>query len=640
MNAAALPNTDETMEHTRLQFLAHVTGLGAACAALLGGAAQGFSATEAQAGKEGQAVMVKKMLVLGNSISKHGPSKKLEWTGNWGMAASSEDTDYLHLLYAKLCAAQSSKPELIVSGAGGGTLAGQLADISTITTHAADLVIIQLGENDRTVTLDGFQKPYEKLIAAVRSANPAARVYCCGCWGKNPMKSQLVRNACRSQGAVFVDISAVSGDPACSAGSENRFANAGVNWHPGDKGMQGYADAIWNAIRENPTMPAPTQTPVPVPATASAAEGRSETGPARLRGFTVDRMTPETLHKAAEQWHANSVRFMMRPSYRARSLYHTDVQTAWKRMVDELPAQLDLAKELKLAVVLCLFDVPNPRSSDYPKGKERLTAFWNDETNLEGLIGCWRQIAEICRDREQDIWFEILNEPLDWKDFPAPPKPWPRWAQATIDAIRQIDRRHPVVIEAGPGGLCWAFKEFTPLKGEPIVYATHNYQPHVYTHQGIGEISATDLQKAYIETNLGWPGTYGDNGGGLWDKERLRKELEPLIDFQKRHNVRVYISEFGVVKWAPDAARYLRDSLEVYESLGWDWSFHALDENPLWSLEYSDAFEDPRQAKRMTTPGPRADVLREYLNRNLSPEAVEVDIAEIHGVGGAGKETP
>jgi hypothetical protein len=601
------------------------------------------------------------------------------------------------------------------------------------------------------------------------------------------MKSELVRNACRSQGTVFVDIAAVSGDLTCSAGSENRFTNAGVNWHPGDKGMQGYANAIWNAIRESPAMPpaqeengphvdmttrttaptgsmgsifednfdgnsaawqpapltvepgvsgnavaiessntksartimtvlpveklqgqtitvsakvkaanisdkpanyngiklmlrlvnaegendypqaqigvgtfdwkdvsltrtipenivsaqlvlglelvsgkvwfddvqvrdaaaAPTQTPVPVPATASAAEGRSATGRTRLRGFTVDRMTPETLHKATEKWHANSVRYMMRPSYRARSLYHTDVQTAWKRMVDELPAQLDLAKELKLTVVLCLFEVPNPRSSDYPKGKERLTAFWNDETNLEGLIGCWRQIAEICADREQDIWFEILNEPLDWKDFPAPPASWPRWAQTTIDAIREIDRRHPVVIEAGPGGLCWAFKDFTPLKGEPIVYATHNYQPHVYTHQGIGEISATDLQKAYLETNLGWPGTYSDNGGGLWDKERLRKELQPLIDFQRRHNVRVYISEFSVVKWAPDAAQYLRDSLELYESLGWDWSYHALDENPLWSLEHGDAFEEPGKAKPATTPSRRADVLREYLDRTL-----------------------
>ena len=214
-----------------------------------------FAAPEARDGKAEQPVVVKKMLVLGNSISKHSPSKKLQWTGNWGMAASSEDKDYVHVLLAKLCAAQDAKPELIVRGAGGGTIADHLVAHSAITTPAADLVIIQLGENDRTVTVDGFQKPYEKLIAAVKEANPAARVYGCGCWGKYALKSKLVRNACRSQGAVFVDIDAVSGDPACSAASEKRFTNAGVNWHPGDKGMQGYADAIWNAIRNNPVMP-------------------------------------------------------------------------------------------------------------------------------------------------------------------------------------------------------------------------------------------------------------------------------------------------------------------------------------------------------------------------------------------------
>ena len=197
--------------------------------------------------------VVKKMLVLGNSITKHSPAEGLGWTGNWGMAASSEDKDYVHLLYAKLCASQTEKPELIMCALGGGTIAGKLAaNLPAITAHAADLVIIQLGENDRTLTREGFEQPYEKLIGAVKKANPAARVYCCSTWQAEEQRDDMIRNACLRQGAIFVNIAAVKADPTASAGSEKRFTHAGVNWHPGDKGMQGYADALWKAMQERP----------------------------------------------------------------------------------------------------------------------------------------------------------------------------------------------------------------------------------------------------------------------------------------------------------------------------------------------------------------------------------------------------
>ncbi|MCX6985351.1 MAG: SGNH/GDSL hydrolase family protein, partial [Lentisphaerae bacterium] len=185
---------------------------------------------------------VKKMLILGDSITKHAPAKDLGWTGDWGMAASSEDKDFVHLLYAKLCASQEEKPELIASGVGGGTIADKLANLPAITAHAADLVIIQLGENDRTVTEEGFEKPYETLIEAAKKANPAVRVYCCSVWAEGAGgKNEMIQNACLRQGAVFVDISQVFLDSRGYASSEGRFTNSGVNWHPGDKGMQGYA---------------------------------------------------------------------------------------------------------------------------------------------------------------------------------------------------------------------------------------------------------------------------------------------------------------------------------------------------------------------------------------------------------------
>jgi len=349
-------------------------------------------------------------------------------------------------------------------------------------------------------------------------------------------------------------------------------------------------------------------------ATADVTTAASDT--TRLRGFTVDQMSDATLRKAATVWHANQVRYMMRPDYRADKIEHVTYAASWQHMLDALPAQLARARELNLAVVLCLFELPNENARTYPPGKAHLAAFWDDETNSNMLVRCWEQLATLCRDRDQPIWFEVLNEPLDWRDFPNTPKKWPIWAQAATDAIRRIDTRHPIVIEAGPGGLCWAYKTFEPLRGTQIIYATHQYQPHAYTHQGIADIHATDLQHAYLERQLSWPGDFSDNGGGRWDKERLLKELQPLIDFQRRHGVRVYISEFSAVKWAPHAAGYLRDAVDVYEQLGWDWSYHALDENPMWSLEYTDAFDGSQPAQRAATPTERGTVMRAFLDRN------------------------
>ncbi|MBI4978135.1 MAG: hypothetical protein HZC28_11670 [Spirochaetes bacterium] len=204
---------------------------------------------------------VKKMLVLGDSITKHGPAvEKLGWSGNWGMAASSEDKDYVHLLYAKLCDAQpDNKPELLIDAVGGGTITGKLAAIEKITASAAgaDLAVIQLGENDRDATEAGFEKPYEKLITALKQMNPSIRIYCCSAWRSGAAKDTMIKNVCTRMGVVYVDITSVHSDPAASAESEKRFSNGGVNWHPGDKGMQGYADMLWKAMKEQPVMPAP-----------------------------------------------------------------------------------------------------------------------------------------------------------------------------------------------------------------------------------------------------------------------------------------------------------------------------------------------------------------------------------------------
>lgn len=343
-------------------------------------------------------------------------------------------------------------------------------------------------------------------------------------------------------------------------------------------------------------------------AATPAAEGR------RLRGFTTQEISIPHLEDMHRAWNANSVRLMLRPNFVARQAKLATYREAWQRILAELPAYLDRARELDMAVVLDLHEVPSEAWKTYGSDRRKaLSQFWKDRGNLDLIKACWRDIGVLCADRKQDIWYDILNEPLSWDDFPKVPAEWPGWAQEIIDDIRSRDA-HPVVVEVGPGGLCWGFADFPLLRGANIIYSTHQYQPHGYTHQGISEIGNTDLARKYLETNQPWPGTYSDTGGGRWDKQRLYIEMQAMIDFQKKHNVRIYISETGVVRWAPDAARYVRDNLEIFEEFGWDWSFHALHENPMWSPAYEPTFgKENIRAEKTTAIGA---VVLEYLGKN------------------------
>jgi len=216
-----------------------------------------------------------KILILGDSITHHAPTPSLNWTGDWGMAATAADKDYVHLFLAKLADARGAgapAPEVRSFAEGGGKITDKVPFVDKITAFHADLALVQLGENDnKDVTVEGFQQPYEKLLAAIRAGNPNARILCSGVWGMkwpgvdNP-KDTMIRAACQNYGATFADLGASFADPANRAGAEHLFTSAGVNWHPSDAGMVAYADAFWKALSS--PAPAPAN---PTPVSSAAA---------------------------------------------------------------------------------------------------------------------------------------------------------------------------------------------------------------------------------------------------------------------------------------------------------------------------------------------------------------------------------
>ena len=48
-----------------------------------------------------------RIMFIGNSITRHAPKPDIGWYGNWGMAASSKEKDFVHLVMAEI---QKSHP--------------------------------------------------------------------------------------------------------------------------------------------------------------------------------------------------------------------------------------------------------------------------------------------------------------------------------------------------------------------------------------------------------------------------------------------------------------------------------------------------------------------------------------------------
>jgi alpha-galactosidase len=201
-------------------------------------------------------VKPRRVLFIGNSITKHGPKADIDWHGNWGMAATAEDKDYVHLVAKALAARQGVAPEILIRnvadferGYAAYDIAGKFADAAAFK---ADLVILCIGENVPGLKTPTDQAKYQEQVTAllrVLKANPQAAVIVRSSFWANEAKDSAMRRSCEAVGGTFVDISALSKDERNYARSERPYKHAGVANHPGDRGMAAIADAIVKAAK-------------------------------------------------------------------------------------------------------------------------------------------------------------------------------------------------------------------------------------------------------------------------------------------------------------------------------------------------------------------------------------------------------
>ena len=201
-------------------------------------------------------VRVNRILFLGNSITLHGPLESIGWTGNWGMAASEESKDYVHLLTKQIAEAAKGSPETMVRNIADFERHYAAFDIPAKLQEAidfnADLIIIAIGENVDQLKTDhdqaAFAEAVKKLLTELKGDHHPTILVRSTFWS-DASKDTAMQKACSGTGVQYVDLGKLDADEANFARSERKIEHAGVAGHPGDRGMQAITEALWNAIR-------------------------------------------------------------------------------------------------------------------------------------------------------------------------------------------------------------------------------------------------------------------------------------------------------------------------------------------------------------------------------------------------------
>ena len=186
-----------------------------------------------------------KILILGNSITRHGPSESIGWFYDWGMAASAPEKDYVHRLYTMLTESGKDVYMMIRQAAHWERNFKDPACLNEYQSEKAfqaDIVVFRLGENVVKENFPYLKEATKEFLAYLTPPN-ASVLLTSGFW-KNEERDRAIMEAALEMGYPCIDI-AHTDDSMMALG---KFAHHGVSIHPGDEGMEMIARKILEAI--------------------------------------------------------------------------------------------------------------------------------------------------------------------------------------------------------------------------------------------------------------------------------------------------------------------------------------------------------------------------------------------------------
>jgi aryl-phospho-beta-D-glucosidase BglC (GH1 family) len=190
------------------------------------------------------------------------------------------------------------------------------------------------------------------------------------------------------------------------------------------------------------------------------------------------------------------------------------------------------------------------------------------------------------------VFVQIANEP--WVDDP---QQWSTIQDNLIKAARAILPKHTLItstpLKYGPRDDAWSMLEAlyqsTPSEDPNVVYGFHFYEPFYFTHQGahwdpntkfvkgLKYPSTEENSKTVLESmDPAAPDWLKEMLKAQWNKEKLRKALEPVLKWREKFKRPVMVTEFGVYKHFADRVSTLQwadDVTALFKEYQIPWSY-------------------------------------------------------------------
>jgi hypothetical protein len=307
-------------------------------------------------------------------------------------------------------------------------------------------------------------------------------------------------------------------------------------------------------------------------------------------------------------WNVNCIRWQLGGS--KENLEKYDLWLEGK--LDELAKVLEAAQANGIKVVV---DLHLPPGGRLPDGTLRMVV---EEKYQTEFVACWERIARRFKNHPALWAYDLVNEPVQNRFSPVGVENWLGIQVKAAKAIRTIDTKTPIMIESDEWDGPAPFAMMEPVDVPNVIYQVHMYFPGEFTHQGVRTDQGIVKDKNLQSASISYPGMIA---GKQMDKEALRRWLEPVREFQKAYNARIYVGEFSAIRWAPGAAQYLDDCISIFEEYGWDWTYHAFREWPGWSVEHANLPYDRNNHPKATEPTDRFLVLEKWFKKNHSNDA-------------------
>lgn len=195
---------------------------------------------------------INRVLFVGNSITWHVSTPELGWYGDWGMAASSREKDYVHLVIEALREKNPATEFMFRNIAEYERLFWEfdITKFQDMRDFNADVIIMRIAENvdNNEAGKKDFGRYYEEIIKYL-NVSGTSTVFCTNCFWDRDNVNRCIRKVADNNRYEFVNIGMVVLNDKNMAKSE--YENEDVGCHPSDSGMKCIADIILSSLEEH-----------------------------------------------------------------------------------------------------------------------------------------------------------------------------------------------------------------------------------------------------------------------------------------------------------------------------------------------------------------------------------------------------